>query len=62
MKKLGLIIALLSLVSCASTRKNFERAQGRQTASLTHIAIGHGKILGRSWSKSGGIPGSNVRP
>lgn len=46
MKKLGLIVSLLSLVSCASTRKNFDRAQGRQTASLGHIAVGGSKILG----------------
>ncbi|MCE3012537.1 MAG: hypothetical protein LW878_05665 [Proteobacteria bacterium] len=46
MKKLALIIALLSFVSCASTRKNFDRAQNRQTASLNHIALGSGKLLG----------------
>jgi len=43
MQKISLMIALLSFVSCASTRKNFDRVQSRQTASLNHIALGSGK-------------------
>ncbi len=46
MKKLGIIIVLLSFASCASTRKNFDRAQNRQTASFNHIALGSVKLLG----------------
>ena len=46
MNRIGIIVALLSLVSCASTRENFDRAQKRQTASLDHLAVSGPKILG----------------
>lgn len=46
MQKLGLILTLLSLVSCASTRKNFERAQSRQPNSYGHIALGSLQLKG----------------